>query len=391
MSEEIEDLQSQEDQKSVIYEMPEEVKKAGKEVIDKWLEWRKLDDFNKNHPERWYIGVNLDGETFMLDMLGWPHIIERDAKRNGLKKKAIEEIMQVQSKFQALKAQKGVAKRAWSRLLHGSGTYGKSVVEIERTKILELFAKHHSVQEVIQIITQQWGYHIDERTVRKFRMDNEVVINQKKAEYILKNREFKLATETGRLEEMSDLYWNFKSKFDANPKPEYLRELRALLESFRKEVKGDEIKLTVDGRIDINASIHANKSVMELARKIPIHMLVVGLVAARQNIDPTQIMASLASSYYAKLNGFNGNTSKEDQREILYPSSIIKQYDWGEIQRIADVNDEGLKQLSSGLEYSDAFVQEQAKKRKASVQDIMDKWRKVGKLNKEERDKMMGR
>jgi hypothetical protein len=387
MSEEI----PEEINESPIYDIPEEVIKAGKEVIDKWLEWKKLDDMNKNHPDRWYIGVNLDGETFMLDMLGWPHMIERDAKRNGLKRKEIEEIMETQKKFAAMKAQKGVAKRMWAKMLHGSTQYSKSILDIEKAKILDLFAKHHNVSEVLQIITQQWGYHTDEKTVRKFRVDNEVLINQKKAEYIARNRDFKLATETGRMEEMSELYWTFKQKFEATPKPEYLRELRALLDSFRKEVKGDEIKLTIDGRIDINATIHANKSVMELARKIPIHMLVVGLVAARQNIDPTQIMASLASSYYAKLNGFNGNTNKEDQMQILYPSSIIKQYDWGEIQRIADVNDEGLKQLSQGLEYTDAFVQEQAKKRKASVQDVMDKWRKVGKLNKEERDKMMGK
>ena len=112
MSEQNKDQQYEDIPNSPVYEMPEEVVKAGKEVIDKWLEWKKLDDANKNHPDRWYIGVNLDGETFMLDMPGWPHMIERDAKRNGLKRKEIEEIMETQKKFAAMKAQKGVAKRA---------------------------------------------------------------------------------------------------------------------------------------------------------------------------------------------------------------------------------------------------------------------------------------
>lgn len=383
--------QGKEETPLMIYELPEEIKRAGKEVIEKWLEWKKIDEFNKTHPDRFQYVVNQAGERVTLDMLGWPTNIERIAKKAGVKKKELADIMDIQKRFAVMKMQKGAAMKAWSKLLNGSGSYSKNVIDIEKAKLLELFGQHYTVNEVFKIVTQQLGYHVDERDIRKFKNDNDILIQQKKAEYVLRNRDFRLSTETGRLEEYSDLYWQFKQKFNENQRPEYLRELRALLECFRKEVKGDEIRLTVDGKIDINATIHANKTVMELARKIPIHMLVIGLVAARQNIDPTQIMASLASSYYAKLNGFNGVVdNEEDKKEIIYPSAIIKQYDWGEIQRISESGEtEGIKSLKTQLEYSDVFIQDQAKKRKESVRDLIRKHTEMNKAKLEDRDKIM--
>lgn len=377
--------------KIVIHEMPEDVKYAPKPVQDKWLEWKKSDEENRYHPDRYHPIINKStGDTVTLDLLGFSNVIEGICRKNGLKKKEIDEILAKQKQFYNLKQKKSALAREWKRLLYGHAqAMQKSPLDIERAKIIDLFGKYYTAEEVWKICNQQMGMCVDITTVRKFRLDNEVVINQKKAEYILKRQDFRLATETGRLEELSDLYGTIKQKFEmSGGKLDYSKELRALIDSIRKEVKGDEIKLTVDGKIDINATIQANKNVLDLARKIPIHMLVIGLVAARQNIDPTQIMGSLATSYYSKLNGFNGMVD-ETPREIVYPSTIIKSYDWGEIRRIAENENEteAITPFTPSITYSSQELESKAVARKQNLLDTIKRFEELQKQKQKERGK----
>lgn len=377
--------------KIVIHEMPDDVKYAPKPVQDKWLEWKKADEENRYHPDRYHPIINkATGDTITLDLLGFSNVIEGICKKNGLKRKEIEEILAKQKQFYNLKQKKAALAREWKRLLYGHAqAIKKSPLDIERAKIIDLFGKYYTAEEVWKICNQQLGMCVDITTVRKFRTDNDVIISQKKAEYVLKNKDFRLATETGRLEELSDLYNVIKQKFElSGGKLDYSKELRALIDSIRKEVKGDEVKLTIDGRIDINATVQANKNVLDLSRKIPIHMLVVGLVAARQNIDPTQIMGSLATSYYSKLNGFNGMVD-ETPAEIVYPSTIIKSYDWGEIRRIAanEGEEEAVKKFSPTIVYDAQELQNKAVKRKHDLLDTIRRFEELQKQKQQERGK----
>lgn len=378
---------------SIIIDMPDDIKYAPKPVQDKWLQWRAADDEQRNHPDRFYHIINrTTGEPVTLDLLGLKNVIENICKKNGVKRVELAQIIEKHAEFHARKIKKSQIMREWKTLLYGSlKASKKDILDLEAAKIIDLFGKFHTVEEVWKIINQQMGYNCDITRVRKFKSDNEVVISQKRAAYVLKRQDFRLATETGRLEELSEIYYALKQKFEETNRLEYSRELRNIIDSIRKEVKGDELKLTIDGKIDINATIQANKNVLDIAKRMPIHMLIIGLVAAKQNVDPTQMMASLATGHYAKLNGFNGMVD-ETPREIIYPSSIIKSYDWGEIRRLAaDESSEEIIPLTPSITYTDKDLQEKARKRKESVQEVLRKWEEVQKNKVDERDKRDGK
>jgi len=382
----------EEKKNSILREMPDEIKEASKAVQEKWLEWKQIDEENRGHPDRFYDILNPDGETVTLDLMGLRPVIEKICIKNGVKRHEINKIIEKQQWFHKRKIHKGNVLREMKKLLYGNtgkSSRKQNVLNLKKANILELFGQFFTTKEVHDIITKKWGYNASYNELKRFRAENEALITKKKADYILKKDEFRLGTDTGRLEELSDLYFTLKQKFEETERIEYSRELRSLIEQVRKEIKGDEVKLTVDGKIDVNASIQANKNVMEVARRLPIHMMVVGLVAAKQNLDPTQIMAQLANSYYSKLNGFNGVVELHKPQEIVHPSTIIKSYDWGEIKKIAKEEDnrEEVRPLSEFIEYKDKEKQEKAFKRKESVKDLIKRFEESQKERHNERRK----
>lgn len=101
------------------------------------------------------------------------------------------------------------------------------------------------------------------------------------------------------------------------------------MEQARKECKGEQLFLTVDGKIDINAMIHGQDNIAEALQKLPINMIVIGLVAAKAGINPASIMGQLASSYYKDHNGYNKNFL--DGQNIQLPGDIIRNMSWEEL------------------------------------------------------------
>ena len=122
-----------------------------------------------------------------------------------------------------------------------------------------------------------------------------------------------------------------------------------IIEQARKEVKGNELKMTVDGRIDVSATVHAESNVVEVMKHLSINALVIGLTAAKAGLNPAVLIGQLANSWYSQFNGFNGNIM--EGKEVRLPSALIRSYDWdviakeskafiGEFTPIADVVDE---------------------------------------------------
>ncbi len=147
-----------------------------------------------------------------------------------------------------------------------------------------------------------------------------------------------------------------------------------ILEQARKEVKGNELNLTIDGKIDINATIQGAENIFEVSKRMPINMLVIGMVAARVGVNPTFIMSALASSYYKNHNGFNGVVSDE---ATASPVNLIKNYDWSELESKHNEIEVPTNQLMiDALEIKDEDDKNEARQNKI---DLLDSLRKMGK------------
>lgn len=213
---------------------------------------------------------------------------------------------------------------------------GKDVLDWRKSEIVDLYAKYSSHEEVKKYL-ENLGYAVNITSVMKFFMGNKDIIEKKRLEFIRSSRDHYLATDAGRMETLAMLHSKFMHMFTdmylkPNPNKQELRaisqEIRAILEQARKEIKGEEIKLTIDGKIDINASMQAALTIQEVTRKIPVSMISIFLVAAKRGLNPSNIISSLVNSYYKEFNGFGKLNSTDNPPHTM---DLIRNYDWNEI------------------------------------------------------------
>ena len=204
--------------------------------------------------------------------------------------------------------------------------------------LLDLFGSMHNPKDIIKIIRKKEGYSLGEEDLVKFFNNHKSLIEARQSKYVMRSDRYKVATEAGRLEIINDCmtdlqlkYEEFWSKGNVGSALNILKEIRALLEAARKEVKGNEIKLTVDGKIDINATLHGEENISRVMRDIPVNSLIVGMVAAKSGIRPEILMHQLCTSYYKDFNGFVSNPVLGSEK-VMLPGALIKTYDWGEIK-----------------------------------------------------------
>lgn len=232
----------------------------------------------------------------------------------------------------------------------------RNIVDYTGT-IMELFGKFYTVTDVSKVMAKEYRIKIPEDELKKFFVDNRDLITRRRAEYVLQNKDFRIATETGRLEVLNQMLVEveIKNRAAGGSNVDYCNLILRIIEQARKEVKGNEIKMTVDGRIDINATLHAENNVMSVMKQMSINALVIGLTAAKAGLNPSVLIAQLANSWYSKFNGFNGNIM--DGATVQLPSALIKQYDWEKMEKaskqfideftpIAEVIDEEEEELN---------------------------------------------
>lgn len=226
----------------------------------------------------------------------------------------------------------------------------RNIVDYTGT-IMELFGKFYTVTDVHNVLSKEYRIKVPEDELRKFYVEHRDLITKRRAEYVLNSKEFRIATETGRLEVLNRLLVEFeiKNKAAGGSNLEISNMILRIVEQARKEVKGNELKMTVDGRIDVSATVHAESNVMDVMKHLSINALVIGLTAAKAGLNPAVLIGQLANSWYSQFNGFNGNIM--EGKEVRLPSALIHSYDWdviakeskafiGEFTPITDIVDE---------------------------------------------------
>jgi len=359
------DNNSNKDKRTI--ELPDYLNGQEDHVKHAWREWEALAYKIDNYPGRFQDVVNqVSKAVHTVDCKAPLAIVRKIITKHNVSKEQAEELIRVSTEIQKLKSRKGRANVKWSRHVYAKKDGDKSILGVRSAEIINMFGRYYSVEEIVKYIRKEWGLSVKYDAVMKFFTDNKSKIEQKRAEFVLRGKETRLATDAGRLELLSKLAWEFEEKFEKSKSIEYSKELRGIIEQIRKEVKGEEIRLTVDGKIDIQATITANQTLNEALSKLPINMIIIGLTAAKQRINPANIIASLTNSYYSRINGFSKLGRKED---VELPGRYIKQYDWAEIenkvkereQEIVDV--EPIEVLEEDIKSEEKVLIEDKKKK----------------------------
>lgn len=322
---------------SGLIQLPEVLKGAPDNIIELYMKWLGMTEVIANEKSRYFNFVSQKtGAVETVDAMNWENRAIQLAKAKGMSDEEVPRLKNLCRKMLDLKLQKGRLNSGWMAWVRPR--MGRDVFDWKKAEIMEWYAKYSNHDEVKKNL-EAAGYVVSINDVIKFFLNNRDTIDKKRIEFIRSSKDHYLATDAGRMETLAMLHAKFMQLFNdsyATAKPDknmlkaLSQEIRAIVEQARKEIKGEEVKLTVDGHIDINASMQATLTIQDISKKMPIHIIPIYLVAAKMGIDPHSLLGSLTNSFYRKFNGFG---VMDKNASVPNTIDIIRNYDWNEISQ----------------------------------------------------------
>lgn len=324
------------DREEIIKNAPDFVQIASVALQNKYIDYeiarRNLDECE----DRFMRYTNDKGEFNTIDLKNVN--IKGIMKNKGANDEAIKDAQEIRSKrILPLISKYNQMRQKYFHAFDLHNKQGNALISLT-PMLLDMFGSMLSVKDIVKICKQKEGYDLSEAELVKFYNENKNVIEARQSKYVLKSDQYRVATESGRLEILNDiltdLYLKYEKYMKLNQDQKALvmeREIRNVLEQARKELKGNQLKLTVDGKIDISATLHGVENVGRVMRDVPINSIIIGLVSSKANIPAEVMIQQLSSSWYKNFNGFNKNIL--GQEEIQLPGDIIKGYDWKELEK----------------------------------------------------------
>lgn len=254
----------------------------------------------------------------------------------------------------------------------------EAITESMKSNIFEWYGKLYSDEEIVKKLIDQ-GVPVSPNLLTKFRMKYKTEIEKLQMEYEKDWQSVSITRKRSRLDQLAYIYNKIKQEFDValdTKQLQYSKEMRAVLDQVKKEVEGDHLRLTVDGKIDIGSTIEMNKTVEELYSSINFMGLLIGRVAERLRINPLVLQHQLAHSWYAEFTGIKRN-DKMQELKPQYPSSIV--YNWDSIREKNRTRNEKYKKLEEVYDIEDVTIIEEAEDKKKAMQEMMRK--KIEELN----------
>lgn len=216
-------------------------------------------------------------------------------------------------------------------------------------EVLNKLGKGWSAAEVHSDLCKK-GYDIPYRTILDYHARNRDKVTALRNQFNEEIQDVSLTNKRSRLERLNYLYHEISEDFDKTTTPllrsNLSKELRGIIEQAKKEVEGEELKLTVEGNIDVNATMLAAIDSNRLLYGLTINQMILSRVAARLKLPSQYLIDRLAHSYYAKYNGYRSNDDLKTKP--IYPTSI--QY---------DILDEEMQRKNAEWEQSQMDYQEQ--------------------------------
>ncbi|MBW3021686.1 hypothetical protein KY328_02100, partial [Candidatus Woesearchaeota archaeon] len=242
--------------------------------------------------------------------------------------------------------------RKYNALSKEAGNF--NIFDVKKNELIDLLGKFWTEQEVVRHLKEKYNAVMPQMEVKHFKKKHAKAIDEAKSKYIVNNRDFKVAHEAGRLEVINEQLSHWLHEHKRQPSDRVSRLIMLCLEQARKEIKGNELKLEVDGTININATLHAKENLQTIFQDVNINTLILAKVAAKAGKNPLMIAHSLETSYYSKFNGFNGVPNFDEKPES--PVNLIKQYNWSELEGLHREMSE--KERKSRAEIQDAYIVE---------------------------------
>lgn len=356
---------SQKDFMEIIEQAPEVIQTASSELKNAFVALEMAERALSESSYRFFVFEGKDGEEITADLKSYSakgFILRHGGKESDVKKAQRHKEMYVMPLIDEIKRCKEVFNDIYRKEMLSSVT-----PEI-MTYIVKLFGEMNGVDDVQKILKEEKKIKLTQKELQAIFAKKKAEIESKRAVFLASSNQYKVATEAGRLQIINTIIIDLQHRYQkylAEEKEEkaliFEREIRNMLEQARKEVKGNELKLTVDGKIDIVATLHGQENVSRVFRTLPINSIIIGLVAAKSGLDPIVLVHQLATSYYKDFNGFNKTILGREK--IMLPGDLIRAANWEELER---QNQKFLDEMTPYEVQEPTYIDDE---RKASVKD----------------------
>lgn len=356
---------SQKDFVEIIEQAPEVIQTASSELKNAFVALETAERNLSESSYRFFVFEGKDGEEITADLKSYSakgFILRHGGKESDVKKAQRHKEMYVIPLIEEIKRCKEVFNDIYRKEMLSSVT-----PEI-MTYIVKLFGEMNGVDDVQKILKEEKKIKLTQKELQAIFAKKKAEIESKRAVFLASSNQYKVATEAGRLQIINTIIIDLQHRYQkylAEEKEEkaliFEREIRNMLEQARKEVKGNELKLTVDGKIDIVATLHGQENVSRVFRTLPINSIIIGLVAAKSGLDPTVLVHQLATSYYKDFNGFNKTILGREK--IMLPGDLIRAANWEELEK---QNKKFLDEMTPYEVQEATYIDDE---RKASVKD----------------------
>lgn len=356
---------SQKDFVEIIEQAPEVIQTASSELKNAFVALEMAERALSESSYRFFVFEGRDGEEITSDLKSYSakgFILRHGGKESDVKKAQRHKEMYVMPLIEEIKRCKEVFNDIYRKEMLSSVT-----PEI-MTYIVKLFGEMNGVDDVQKILKEEKKIKLTQKELQAIFAKKKAEIESKRAVFLASSNQYKVATEAGRLQIINTIIIDLQHRYQkylAEEKEEkaliFEREIRNMLEQARKEVKGNELKLTVDGKIDIVATLHGQENVSRVFRTLPINSIIIGLVAAKSGLDPTVLVHQLATSYYKDFNGFNKTILGREK--IMLPGDLIRAANWEELEK---QNQKFLDEMTPYEVQEPTYIDDE---RKASVKD----------------------
>lgn len=356
---------SQKDFVEIIEQAPEVIQTASSELKNAFVALETAERALSESSYRFFVFEGKDGEEITADLKSYSakgFILRHGGKESDVKKAQRHKEMYVMPLIEEIKRCKEVFNDIYRKEMLSSVT-----PEI-MSYIVKLFGEMNGVDDVQKILKEEKKIKLTQKELQAIFAKKKAEIESKRAVFLASSNQYKVATEAGRLQIINTIIIDLQHRYQkylAEEKEEkaliFEREIRNMLEQARKEVKGNELKLTVDGKIDIVATLHGQENVSRVFRTLPINSIIIGLVAAKSGLDPTVLVHQLATSYYKDFNGFNKTILGREK--IMLPGDLIRAANWEELEK---QNQKFLDEMTPYEVQEAAYIDDE---RKASVKD----------------------
>lgn len=356
---------SQKDFVEIIEQAPEVIQTASSELKNAFVALEMAERSLSESFYRFFVFEGKDGEEITADLKSYSakgFILRHGGKESDVKKAQRHKEMYVMPLIEEIKRCKEVFNDIYRKEMLSSVT-----PEI-MSYIVKLFGEMNGVDDVQKILKEEKKIKLTQKELQAIFAKKKAEIESKRAVFLASSNQYKVATEAGRLQIINTIIIDLQHRYQkylAEEKEEkaliFEREIRNMLEQARKEVKGNELKLTVDGKIDIVATLHGQENVSRVFRTLPINSIIIGLVAAKSGLDPTVLVHQLATSYYKDFNGFNKTILGREK--IMLPGDLIRAANWEELEK---QNQKFLDEMTPYEVQEATYIDDE---RKASVKD----------------------